>query len=194
LIDHAKSVLPPTPVSFDRSVMDNLWGIALLFQNKQAEAQAAFDLAIEEDPSNPVAEINAAFADLELDKNQQGADRMRNFIRDKPPTNKVLLMTAYMTWAAAEMGLHNLPEADRLLAKATTIDPDSATAFGLWAELKDLEGDKEAAAKYEHQALLNTATFENYAEVAALYFHLSWRDNEAVTLNKFTNPSIVSFH
>jgi hypothetical protein len=30
--------------------------------------------------------------------------------------------------------------------------------------------------------------------MAALYFHLSWRDNEPVTLNRFTNPSIVSFH
>jgi hypothetical protein len=68
LIDHTKSELPPTPVSFDKSLLDNLRGIALLFQNKQAEAQEAFELAMAEDPSDPVAEINAAFADLQLDK------------------------------------------------------------------------------------------------------------------------------
>jgi tetratricopeptide (TPR) repeat protein len=194
LIDHTKSELPPTPVSFDKSLLDNLRGIALLFQNKQAEAQEAFELAMAEDPSNPVAEINGAFADLQLDKYQQGTDRMRNLIHDKPPGNKMLLATAYLTWAAAEMGLHNLSEADRLLARTAELAPDSATAFGLWAELKSLQGDESSAARYNHQAQLNTATFENYGEVAALYFHLSWRNNEAVTLNKFTNPTIVSFH
>jgi hypothetical protein len=35
---------------------------------------------------------------------------------------------------------------------------------------------------------------ENYSEVAALYFRLSWGDNEPVTLNKFTNPKVVTFH
>jgi tetratricopeptide (TPR) repeat protein len=195
LIDHTKSELPPTPVSFDKSVLDNLRGIALLFQNKPAAAQEAFDLAMAEDPSNPVAEINAAFADLQLDKYQQGTDRMRSLIHDRPPANKMLLATAYMTLAAAEMGgLHNLPEADRMLAKATELAPDSAAAFYLWAELKGLQGDNASAARYERQAQLNTATFENYGEVAALYFHLSWRNNEAVTLSKFTNPTIVSFH
>jgi hypothetical protein len=30
--------------------------------------------------------------------------------------------------------------------------------------------------------------------VAKLYFRLSWRNDEPVNLNKFVNPSIVSFH
>ena len=194
LIDYAKSELPPTPVSFDKSVLDNLRGLALLFENKPSDAQDAFDLAITEDPSNPVAEINAAFADLQLDKYEKGVERMQSLISDRPPANKILLMTAYMTWAAAEMGLHNLPEADRLLALATATYPDSATAFGLWADLKALQGDQKGADRYAHQAQLNSATFENYAELAALYFRLSWRDNEEVNLNKFSNPSVVSFH
>jgi hypothetical protein len=39
-----------------------------------------------------------------------------------------------------------------------------------------------------------SATFENYGEVAALYFHLAWADNEPVSRNKFSNPTIVTFH
>jgi hypothetical protein len=39
-----------------------------------------------------------------------------------------------------------------------------------------------------------SATFENYAEIAALYFQLAWRDNRPVPRNKFSNPSIVTFH
>lgn len=194
LIDHAKSELPPTPISFDRSAFDNLSGIVLLFRNDAAGAQQAFDKAVEEYPDNPVSEINAAFADLQLDKYQQAHDRLKSFIAETPPQNKVLLATAYMTWAAAEMGMHRLDEADRLLALATAADPSGSSNFDLWAELKDLQGDHAAADLYRRQALLNSTAFENYGEVATLYFHLSWKDNEAVTLSKFSNPSVVSFH
>jgi predicted Zn-dependent protease len=193
-IEHAKAELPPTPVSFDRSTLDNLLGIVLLFKNEAAAAQEAFDTALKEYPDNPVADINAAFADLQLNKYQQGADRMRRMTRDRPPKNKVLLASAYMTWAAAEMGLHNLAEADRLLVTSISVNPESSSAFGLWAELKDLQGDHAAAERYNRLAMINTTIFENYGEVATLYFHLSWRDDEPVNLNKFSNPSIVSFH
>ena len=87
LIEHTKAELPPTPISFDRSALDNLLGIVLLFKNDAARAQDAFDKALEENPDNPVADINAAFADLQLDKNQQAADRMRAMTRDRPPHN-----------------------------------------------------------------------------------------------------------
>ena len=194
LIDHAKAQLPPTPISYDRGAFDNLLGIILLFKNDAAGAQQAFDQAIDEYPDNPVSEINAAFADLELDKNEQAHERMKRFIAGHPPENKVLLATAYMTWAAAQMGMHHLDEADKLLATATRTYPMMSSPYELWAELKDEQGDHTAAERYRHQALLNSAAFENYAEVATLYFHLSWKNNEPVTLSKFANPSIVSFH
>ena len=194
LIEHAENELPDTPISFDRSAFDNLRGIIFLFNNDARHAQEAFDHAIEEYPANPVAEINAAFADLQIDENQKAQDRMLKFTTETPPANKELLGTAYMTWAAAEMALNHLDEADRLLAKAIAINPDSSSAYDLWAELKELQGDKAGAAKYHLEARQNAATFENYGEVAALYFHLSWKAGEPVTLSKFTNPGIVSFH
>ena len=195
LMDQAESELPNTPANLDRSAFDNLRGIIFLFENKPDEAQNAFDRAVDEYPANPVSEINAAFADLELDLNQKGADRMRDFIANRPPQNRVLLATAYMTWAAAEMGLHHWQAADPLLAKATEINPQSSSSFELWAELKKEElNDPVAAARYHLQAKLNSATFENYGEVAALYFKLSWRDGEPITQSNFSNPKIVTFH
>lgn len=194
LIDYAKSKLPPTPVSFDRAAFDNLHGIILLFQNDAPHAQELFDQAVDEYPANPVSEINAAFADVQIDKYQQAEDRMRRFTSARPPENKLLLATAYMTWAAAEMGLRRLEEADRLLALATSTNPENSSAFELWAELDELRGRPTAAVAHRHQAMLNSASFENYGEVATLYFHLSWKDNEPVMLSKFSNPSIVSFH
>ncbi len=138
--------------------------------------------------------LNAAFTDIQLNDYKKAADRMQELVRLAPPANKVLLGTAYMTWGAALMGLHDLPGASRVLAKAVEANPDSSSAFGLWAEEKELEGDKATAHRYSHKSREVSATFENYGEVAALYFELAWHDDQPVTLNKFANPTIVTFH
>jgi tetratricopeptide (TPR) repeat protein len=194
LIEQAKAKLPPTPVHFDRSAFDNLLGIIALFHNDPKAARIMFEKAVAEYPAGDVAALNAAFTDLVLDDGNKAAERMQQLLAKAPPSNKALLATAYFTWAAAEIGLHDLAQADQLLAKAYQVDPNSSTGLDLWAELKELQGDKAAAADLRRKALQSTETFENYAEVAALYFQLSWRDNQPVTLSKFTNPTIVTFH
>jgi len=194
LIEHAKAELPPTPTSFDRSLFDNVRGLVALFKNDPKAAGEAFVTAMVDDPTNPVPFLNAAFVELQLNQYAQAANRMEQLLRVAPPDNKVLVATAYMTWAAAMIGLHQLDAADRLLAAATQVNPDSSIAFGLWAEERRLRGDPKTADLLDRRALENTATFENYAEVAALYFHLSWEDNKPVELSKFTNPTVVSFH
>jgi tetratricopeptide (TPR) repeat protein len=194
LIEHAKSLLPPTPTSFDRALFDNLLGLVALFKNDPQAARKAFDDAMFGDPTNPVGFLNAAFTDIELNDDRKAADRMAELIRIAPPENKVLLGTAYMTWGAALMGLRDLPGADRMLAKAVEANRQSATALALWAELKQVEGDRAPADRLNRKAREASATFENYAEIAALYFQLAWRDNRPVPRNKFSNPSIVTFH
>jgi tetratricopeptide (TPR) repeat protein len=194
LVEHAKALLPPTPTSFDRSLFDNLLGLVALFKSDPQSARKSFDAAMFGDRTNPVPFLNAAFTDIQLNDYQKAADRMEELIRLAPPENKTLLATAYMTWGAALMGLHDLPKADRTLAKSLEINSESSSAFGLWAEAKELEGDQAAARKYTHKAREVSATFENFGEVAALYFQLAWRDDQPVTLNKFANPTIVTFH
>ncbi len=194
LVEHAKSLLPATPTSFDRALFDNLLGLVALFKNDPQAARKAFDAAMFGDPTNPVAFLNAALTDIQLNDYHKAADRMAELVRIAPPASKVLLATAYMTWGAARLGLRDLPGADRMLAKAVEANPQSSTAFALWAEAKKLAGDKEAADRLERKAHEEAATFENYAEIAALYFHLAWRDDEPVTRNKFSNPTIVTFH
>ena len=194
LAEHAKSLLPPTPRSFDRALFDNVLGLVALFKGDKQGARDAFDRAMRSDPTDPVPFLNAAFTDLEFDQNQRAADRMAQLIQLAPPQNRVLLSTAYATWGAALMGLNNLKEADRLLAKAAQINPDSSTAMHLWSEEKALAGNKAEAARLVTEAKARTATLENYAEVAALYFDLSWADNQPTTRSEFSNPGIVSFH
>jgi tetratricopeptide (TPR) repeat protein len=194
LIHRAKALLPPTPISFDRALFDNLLGLVALFKKDPHVARKAFDDAMFGDPTNPVPFLNAALTDMELDDNRKAADRMEALLRIAPPENHVLLATTYLTLGAARLGLRDIPGADEMLAKAVEANPQSATAFTLWAEAKQLEGDQAAADRLERKAREASATFENYAEIAALYFHLSWRNGEPLTRNKFSNPGIVTFH
>jgi hypothetical protein len=194
LVENAKALLPATPTSFDRGLLDNILGLVALFGNDPPAARKAFDAAIAADPTNAVPFLNAAFADLQFNEYQKAADRMAALIRLARPSNNVLLATAYMTWGAARLGMHDLKGADRMLELAIQANPESSGAYGLWSEAKRLEGDQAAADRLNRKAQESAATFENYSEVAALYFHLSWRDNEAVIRSEFSNPDVVKFH
>jgi tetratricopeptide (TPR) repeat protein len=194
LIEQAKSKLPPAPISFDRSAFDNLLGVVALFKNDPKGALSTFIQAIAEDPNSVTAPLNAAFTELVLDDYTAAAGRMEQLVGTAPPSNKVLRATAYMTWAAAEMGMKNIERADELLARAVRINPDSSTALDLLAQVKELKGDKIAAAELHLKAQQSEETFENYGEVAALYFQLSWKDNEPLMRSNFRNPAIVTFH
>jgi Tetratricopeptide repeat len=194
LANHSLSLLPPTPRSFDRSLLQNVLGLVALFKNDKQAARDAFDRAMQSDPTNVVTFLNAGFTDLQFDEYQRASERMQQLIRLAPPENPVMLSSAYMTWGAALMGLKDLKNADLVLAKAIEINPNSATALHLRSEEKALAGDAAAAARLQEEAMWQSATFENYAEVAALYFHLSWGDNEPVTRNTFSNPGVVAFH
>jgi Tfp pilus assembly protein PilF len=195
LAQQAEAELPPTPVNSQRALYQNVRGIVQLFQNDSKGAETAFAAAVASDPGNPVAALNLAFAEIELNEYGSAAQRMERMIHDMPTTNAVLLATAYMTWAAAEMGLRDPARADALLATALQLYPTSSTGYDLWADAKDLRGDHVAAEAMRRKALEVTAdTFENYAEVAALYFHLSWLDNEPVTRSKFASTPTVTLH
>ncbi len=180
--------MAPTPVNRQRSLFENVTGIVQLFENDPKSAKASFAAAVASDPANPAAALNLAFAEIEIDEYAAAAQRMEQMEREAPPDNVVLRASMYMTWAAAHMGLKNPARADELLSKALAIYPTSSTGLDLRAEAKDLLGDHEAAARLRHRALEETADrFENYAEIAALYFHLGWQDNVPVMRSRFAD-------
>jgi tetratricopeptide (TPR) repeat protein len=194
LVEREKSELSPAPLNFDRSVLDNLLGIVALFKNDARAARATFEQAIAEDPTNAVAVLNAAFADVQLNDYSKAAERIQRLVIGAPPSSKVLQATAYLTWGAAQLGLKDIDGAEQSLARATAIDPESSTAWELWSDAKALKGDTAAAVDLRRKALMTTATFENFGEVAALYFRLAWKDNEPLMRNDFANPAIVTLH
>lgn len=194
LITYAKSRLPPAPVNRERSLFENLQGIIALFRGNQSDADSWFRLAVSSHPDSAVAALNLAFADLQSGQFAQAAARMAELTRRLPADGALLASTGYVTWAAAQLGQHDIEGADRLLAKAIALTPDSATAWDLRADVKRLKGDAAAAERLHRRALEVSGSSENYAEVAALYFQLAWRDNQPVTRSMFANPANVSFH
>ena len=194
LAERSKAMLAPTPLSADRALFDNLIGIVRLFRNDPKAARQSFDAAIAADPTSAVPALNAAFTDIQLDDYRKAADRMRQLVEVTPPRNAVLLSTAYTTWAAARLGMRDPAGAERLLKQALEVYPDSSTAYALWADTKKATGDQAGAEALHQKALAATGTFENYPEIATLYFQLAWQDGAPIRRSTFDNPEIASFH
>jgi tetratricopeptide (TPR) repeat protein len=194
LITVAKGKIAPTPFSFDRSLFENLQGILALFRGNQDDAHTWFRLARASNPDNIAAVLNLAFADLQLDHYREAADRMERLLHDTPDCDATLSSTGYVTWAAALLGMHDVNGADQALAKAIAIKPTSSIAWDMWSEVKRQKGDTVQAARLNQQALNVADTFENYAEIAALYFRLTWQDRQPVMRSMFTNPAAKSLH
>ncbi|MEJ0019334.1 MAG: tetratricopeptide repeat protein [Acetobacteraceae bacterium] len=194
LITVAKSRLPPTPLSRERSLFENLQGILALFRGNRQDAHTWFRLAIASSPDNTAAVLNLAFAELQLGRFREAADRMELLLSETPSTDKTLLGTGYVTWGAALLGLRDTNGADGLLAKAIAVNPSSAVAWDIWSEVKRAKGEPARADRLRQQALSVADGFENYAEVAALYFRLAWRDEQPVVRSQFVNLPTPAQH
>jgi tetratricopeptide (TPR) repeat protein len=194
LVEFAKSQLPPKPLSLDRSLLENLQGIMALFGNDPTIAHDWFKRAVTSAPDSTVALLNLSFADLQINRFQEVSDRLEGMVTRHPSQDPILLCTTYATWAASRLGLGDVNGADRLMAKAIEVYPHSAIAYNLWSDVKREKGDQEAADRMREKALEASDTFENYAEVAALYFQLAWRDRQPVLRSQFANPAVVRFH
>jgi tetratricopeptide (TPR) repeat protein len=194
LITVAKSQIPPTPISFSRSLFENLQGILALFRGNRQDAHTWFRVAKASNPDNTAAVLNLAFADLQLGHYGEAAERMERLLQDGRISNPTLMGTAYVTWGAALLGLRDVNGADRVLARAIEVKPTSPVAWDMWSEVKRQKGDEGRAEQMHQQALSAADNFENYAEIAVLYFRLAWQDNQPVVRSKFSNPEAASVH
>lgn len=194
LISRTTAEMPPAPISLDRSLFDNLRGLIALFRNDVTGARNLFEVAIKAYPNNPAPQLNAAFTDVQQGDYVKAAERMHRLVDSGTTQPNVVLASAYLTWAAAEMGRHRFAEAEALLARSTELDPDCAAAFDLWGQMKLARSDTAGAQALHQQALNTTGRFQNYGEIAVLYFKLAWQPGQGVTPSEYGNPTRASFH
>ena len=185
VIAFAKARLGTARINADRSLLENLEGMIALLNLDVDRARERFQSAIESNPVNHVAVLNLALTLLELDKDAEVEVLVSNMMKQYPPTDPVIQATAYLTLSAAYLGLRQPGPADTAIAKAAELNPTNPTVLAAWAEVKQQMGDKEAAAQLIEKARTAENTHEDYAEVAALYFTLSWEKGEPVLRSPF---------
>ncbi len=184
-----RAIIPDTPVSIDRSRFENMDGIIALLEGEQGQARALFEKALASDPSNPVAALNVAFEEIQVDEYAAADRRMAALIANAPPENPILLSSAYMTRAAALLGMKRPGEAEPMAARAVAVNPDNSSALQLWGDVKMALGETAAAEALMRAARQTNDSLENYAEVATLYFQLSWREGTSLVTSPFSNPT-----
>jgi tetratricopeptide (TPR) repeat protein len=192
VIGFALARMPPRPIHPERALFENLQGMIALFRRDLPTALALFQKAAASNPDNAVPTMNAAFVKMALDKDQEAIDDIEAMLRRKPPTDRILLATAYLTLGAGWIGLDIFDAAERAVVRSIELHGTSSTAYELWSEIRRDQGDLDGARIRHEQALAVSGFFENYGELAALYFRMAWRDGEPVMRSPFTNPSTVT--
>lgn len=198
IIKFAMSSEPPTPENYQRALFENLNGLIALFKDDPGTAHDWFERAAtsfpDTSPAAAVADLNMAFADMQLGRDAEAVEHIDHMLRYQRPTDKVLLSTAYMTLAAAQLGMRDVNAADETIAKAIDAYPRGSSSYDLWADIKREKGEAAAADRMHLKALENSIAFENYGEIATLYFRLAWRNNEPMMRSPFTNPRLGAMH
>lgn len=189
--ERAKSMLPNTMENFDRSLLENVDGLIALFGGDVAGAHDTFLRAVASSSRNWVASLNAAFTEIQIHAFDRAESRMRALIPHVPADRRILRSTAYMTQAAALLGLNRPEEADALLVQALTINPDNSGAWFYRAATRAELGDLAGAEQMRRRAFQTNDSVENFAEVATLYFLLNWTAGDQLIQSPFPNPVVT---
>ena len=103
-----------------------------------------------------------------------------------------VISAAYLTWAAGLVGQRKFAEAEEKLTRSIAAYTYTSSAYEFWAQIKESQNDVVAAEKMRSKAIENSLYFENYDELAVLYFEVAWRDGQKLERNKYGNPTFVS--
>ena len=137
------------------------------------------------------ATLNLGFLECQRDHYADGERAIHRVIEPAPLTRQpVLIAAAYMTLACNLMGQQDFKRADLALAQAISEYPQTSSGYELWADLKEHSGDHGEAQRLHQKARQNSIYFENYAEVAMLYFELSWRNGAELVRSRYSNPNL----
>ena len=187
LIDDYIAVLPPTPINMQRAHVENLRGIIGLLENNMADAETYFKRAMASKASFAVAHMNLCFT-LVHEGRYKEAIAIANLIVEPwhwPMTsNRVLLASSHVVKGVAHWGLGQIGEAETHFKHATRINRRTSEGHVYWARLWESEGKKAEAREMYTKALANTRYFENYPEVASLYFWLNEKADQPLKRRK----------
>lgn len=176
LLDKAITSLPDEAVHGHRALLQNLRGIMALLEQNQVMARADFQKAIAMDPRQSVGYLNLAFLDVHEDR---FGDAIRNVEKVIYPeywpmtADPVLRATGHIIKGVAETELGRYADAGASFRRAVALNPESSEAYVYWARMLRKAGRAAEAEQKVALARRNAVFFENFPEMALLYFWLS---------------------
>lgn len=183
ILEKRLAALPDLPVSEPRALALNLLGIVELLDNRKDEAEKRFRAALATSPRKRFAQLNLAFVLVERD-DYEGARAVARDILTNPGDDIRVASAAGVISGVANWALKRYAEAERDFALAARRLPDATDAYLYWADMLDELGRPADAAEKRRIGRQNQATFDNYAEIALLYFWLNKNDNQPLRLRK----------
>ncbi len=178
ILDLAIAAHAGAPALVPRAQLRNLRGIAALLDGDKEAAAALFEQAIADDAKLIAAHLNLAFTRVEQDRYDDAAMIARHVLRAWGLSRTPALIASANTilgsvaWA---QGRHSL--AEEQFAAAVAAMPTVSDAYIYWGRMLTELGRPEEGAAKARLGAENMQAFENYPEVALLYFWLTEKDN-----------------
>ncbi len=160
----------------NRALLENLRGILALLEQNQVMARREFAQSISSDPEQPIGYLNLAFLDVHEDRYQDAIRTVEKVIYPSywPLTgDRVLLATGHIIKGVAETEMGRYRDAERSFAEAVRLNPQSSEVYVYWARMLRKSGRAAEAAEKFEMARANSIYFENFPEMALLYFWLT---------------------
>ena len=176
---------PRAETLVENSYLQNLLGIVALFENDRVAAEGYFRDTFRLNTSFNVGRLNLAFALIELDRYREALDLLTPLTSVAiipeialPGREAPLQEALHSTIGVARWGLGDLDGAEASFRTAVRYFPESEAAHVYWARLARERGRVTDALALEATARMNALTFDNYPEVANLFFWMNPKDNQ----------------
>lgn len=182
--------LPKTPDNPQRALFRNLQGITALLEKDLNKAGALFELATQDTVNYSAALLNLGFVRVEQDRYEDALKAVLPVInRQARPRNPALHASAHTISGVANWALKRHDMAERHFAEAVRIYPGTSDAYEYWGRMLQQLGRTAEGEEKLRRGEQNLATFEQYPEVALLYFWLDETDNAPLTRRTEPHPS-----
>ncbi len=191
VLDEAIAAQAPTTINAIRGRFRNLRGIVALLEEDKTAAAKLFEQAIADDPDLIAARLNLAFTRVEQDRYADAGMITRHILQTRQKGLPTALVSAANTiGGVVAWSQKDYAAAERLFAAAVDAQPTVTDANIYWGRMLTETGRVEEGQKRILQGEANESSFENYAEVATLYFWLTEKDNEPLRRRPRGNGSI----
>ncbi|MBM3547722.1 MAG: hypothetical protein FJX54_12280 [Alphaproteobacteria bacterium] len=193
VLDEAIAVQVAIPVNPIRGRFHNLRGIVALLEEDKEAAASFFEKAILDDPNLAAGHLNLAFTRVEQDRYADAGMIVRHILQTRRKgLQPALLASANTINGVVAWSQKDYQAAGKHFQAATAVEPGVTDAYIYWGRMLIESGSVEEGRRRIRQGEANQAEFENYAEIALLYFWLTETDNQPLTRRPRGNGGIAA--